>query len=65
MQPKQLHYVRCPVLGLLCNSLCGPRTKNLEILLESLCVQARLYISGLNNSDPQQQKLLDANTLWD
>jgi len=25
--PKQSHYVRCPTLELLCNSLCGPQTK--------------------------------------
>jgi len=25
---KQSHYVKCPALELLCNSLCGPRTKN-------------------------------------
>jgi len=25
--PKQSHYVRCPGPELLCNSLCGPRTK--------------------------------------
>ena len=24
---KQSHFVRCPALGLLSNSLCGPRTK--------------------------------------
>jgi len=24
---KQSHYIRCPALGLLSNSLCGPRTK--------------------------------------
>ena len=25
--PKQSHYVRCPALELLCNSLCDPQTK--------------------------------------
>jgi len=25
--PKQSHYVRCPALKLLCNSICGPWTK--------------------------------------
>jgi len=25
--PKQSQYVRCPALGLLCNSLCGPRPR--------------------------------------
>jgi len=25
---KQSHYVRSPALDLLCNSLCGPLTKN-------------------------------------
>jgi len=24
---KQTHYLRCPALGLLCDSLCGPRMK--------------------------------------
>jgi len=28
--PKQSHYVRCPALELLHNSLCDPRTKKLE-----------------------------------
>ena len=23
---KQSHYVKCPALELLCNTLCGPRT---------------------------------------
>ena len=26
--PKHYHYVRCPALELLCNSLCGPLTKS-------------------------------------
>jgi len=30
--PKQSHYVRCPALGMLCNSLCGPQMKKLETL---------------------------------
>ena len=27
---KKTHYVRCPAVELLCNSLCGPLSKNLE-----------------------------------
>jgi len=35
--PKQSHYVRCPALELLYNSLCGPRKKKrLETLVYSL-----------------------------
>jgi len=30
--PKQSHYVRFPALELLCNNLCGRRTKGLETL---------------------------------
>jgi len=30
--PKQSHYVRCPSLELLCNSLCGPLARSLETL---------------------------------
>jgi len=28
--PKQSHYLRRPALDMLCNSLCGPRTKKFE-----------------------------------
>jgi len=41
--PKQSHYVTCPILELLCNSLCGPLTKSLEISGPRHCVAGYLH----------------------
>ena len=61
---KKSHYARCPVLELLCNSLCGPLPNNLKIPgPNELDRQPQTRQRGCQGWELQMNRLLFANEL--